>query len=118
MKREVSSNRQQWTWVSRGRNLVVVSAEERELLENEDDGLGLAASAVQALQEELQMFGERPENLEKWISMMPPRNDTPDKWQLGKLTTKQNKLPGSGYPGSISENNIHATAAQARFEFA
>ena len=57
----------------------MVSAEERELLENEDDGLGLAASAVQALQEELQMFSERPENLEKWISVMPPRNDTPDK---------------------------------------
>ena len=54
------------TGMASDKNLVMVSTKEGKLLEDEDDGLRLTAAAVQALQEELEVFGERPINLEWW----------------------------------------------------
>ena len=42
--------------------LIVVSAKEAKFLKNEDDRFRLPTSTVQALQQELEMFGERSED--------------------------------------------------------
>jgi hypothetical protein len=46
-------------------DLIMMAAEESEFFEDKDDRLWLPSSAVQALEQELQMFSEWPKNLKQ-----------------------------------------------------